>query len=111
MLRSSPLNDDHMVRIKYRDRELNSGLRGEGPASCPLDHRGMEEAAVLSSHLSYGELRVDGRGRTCTLRFRRPASSPFDYVDKVLLHGTWCAPWVSNPVSSGVRARFPTSQE
>jgi hypothetical protein len=23
--------------------------------------------------LSYGELRVDGRGRTCTLRFRRPA--------------------------------------
>ena len=96
--------------------------------------------AVLSST----ELRragVDGRGRTCNLRFRRPASSPFDYVDKVLLGATdrirtddllldrqllsplsyggsalrasteQCASWASNPVSSGVRARFPTSQE
>ena len=24
---------------------------------------------------------VDGRGRTCTLRFRRPAPSPFGHVD------------------------------
>src|SRR4051794_18352899 len=35
-------------RIEYRDRELNSGLRGEGPASCPLDHRGVEEAVGLA---------------------------------------------------------------
>ncbi len=34
-----------------------------------------------SRPLSYGELSVDGRGRTCTLRFRRPAPSPFGHVD------------------------------
>ena len=42
--------------------------------------------AVLSST----ELRrkgVGGRGRTCNLRFRRPASSPFDHVDKLLRCG------------------------
>jgi hypothetical protein len=34
-----------------------------------------------SRPLSYGELSVDGRGRTCTLRFRRPVPSPFGHVD------------------------------
>jgi hypothetical protein len=33
-------------------------------------------------------LSVDGRGRTCTLRFRRPASSPFDHVDMSATEGT-----------------------
>jgi hypothetical protein len=34
-----------------------------------------------SRPLSYGEMCVDGRSRTCTLRFRRPAPSPFGHVD------------------------------
>ena len=32
----------------YRDGELNPGLRVEGPASSPLDHRGVEEAVGLA---------------------------------------------------------------
>src|SRR5438874_4434956 len=34
-----------------------------------------------SRPLSYDELSADGRGRTCTLRFRRPVPSPFGHVD------------------------------
>src|SRR6185503_18310075 len=59
--------------------------------------------------LSYGELvcllgrqvklpSVDGRGRTCTLRFRRPAPSPLGHVDtkSVSIDSSFtdcCAPW------------------
>jgi hypothetical protein len=35
-----------------------------------------------SAPLSYGEVGVDGRGRTCNLRIRKPAPSPFGYVDE-----------------------------
>jgi hypothetical protein len=67
----------------------------EGPASCPLDHRGdhasparLERATPAfggrcSRPLSYCELCVDDRGRTCTLRIRRPVPSPFGHVDVV----------------------------
>ena len=42
-----------------------------------------------SAPLSYGELiGVDGRGRTCTLRFRKPAPSPFGHVDMRAVDGT-----------------------
>ncbi len=34
-----------------------------------------------SRPLSYGEMSVDGRGRTRTFRFRRPVPSPFGHVD------------------------------
>ena len=34
--------------IEYRGGESNPGLRVEGPASCPLDYRGMEEAVGLA---------------------------------------------------------------
>ena len=36
-----------------------------------------------SHPLSYDELRVDGRSRTCTLRIRSPVPCPFGHVDKV----------------------------
>jgi hypothetical protein len=137
--------------IEYRDGESNPGLRVEGPASCPLDYRGMlkrkrgdsnaqrprgplpvfgtgssssritslmepsvgiapttssvpgtrscslsykgrasparlERATPAfggrcSAPLSYGEVSVDDRSRTCTLRLRRPVPSPFGHVD------------------------------
>ncbi len=42
-----------------------------------------------SAPLSYGELiGVDGRGRTCILRFRKPAPSPFGHVDMRAVDGT-----------------------
>src|SRR3989442_7807541 len=73
----------------YRDGDSNPGFRIEGPASCPLDDHGVSGALIL---LSYGESglpfgrqvklpSVDGRGRTCNLRLRRPAPSPLGHVD------------------------------
>ena len=34
--------------IEYRDGELNPGLRVEGPASCPLDDRGVAPPTGLA---------------------------------------------------------------
>ena len=90
------------------------------------------EGGALSTELRR-VVRVDGRGRTCTLRLRRPVPSPLGHVDVAPPTGLapatsgltgrrfhWlsygglsraaCAPWASNPVSSGVRARCPTCQ-
>jgi hypothetical protein len=63
-----------------------------GTRSGSLSYKGLASPARLeratpafggrcSRPLSYGEMSVDGRGRTCTLRFRRPAPSPFGHVD------------------------------
>ena len=147
---------DHLASIGYRDGESNPGLRVEGPASWPLDHRGEAEGGRVERALPRSperaalptqvprhwlsfrraeagrlerpraagtptcfrdglliqpgrfleawsrrhgsnvrhppsdggalstELRrdgVDGRGRTCTLRLRRPVPSPLGHVD------------------------------
>ena len=61
----------------------------------------LRRAALCSAELRRGG--VDGRSRTCIPRIRSPVPCPLGHVDL-------CAPWVSNPVCSGVRARCPTSQ-
>src|SRR5947207_1774566 len=40
-----------------------------------------------SAPLSYGEVSVDGRGRTCILRLRRPVPCPFGHVDECATGG------------------------
>ena len=61
----------------------------------------LRRAALCSAELRRDG--VDGRSRTCIPRIRSPVPCPLGHVDL-------CAPWVSNPVCSGVRARCPTSQ-
>ena len=41
-----------------------------------------------SAPLSYGEMSVDGRSRTCNLRIRSPAPCPFGHVDVCATDGT-----------------------
>ena len=83
-----------------------------------------------SAPLSYGEVGVDGRGRTCILRFRSPVPSPFGHVDMRATDGTrtrnlrldgpalqlaelrrhGARPGSRTQSCPGVRARCPTSQ-
>src|SRR2546430_661308 len=48
-------------------------LQGQVPRRHDSNVRPPPSDGGALSTLSYGELSVDGRGRTCTLRFRRPA--------------------------------------
>ena len=63
----------------FRELQLRAGL------ARPRRHdsnvrRPPSEGGALSTELRRGG--VDGRGRTCTLRLRRPVPSPLDYVDE-----------------------------
>jgi hypothetical protein len=61
------------------EEDSNPHSRSNNPTSCRLD-----DLASVRSEPSLGapaSCRVDGRGRTCTLRFRRPVPCPFGHVD------------------------------
>ena len=68
---------------------LSARLPGMGTASpARFERATFAFGTRRSSPLSYGELDgVDGRSRTCNLRFRRPAPFPFGHVDVSAVDG------------------------
>ena len=89
--------DDLASHCLHRDGESNPGFRAENPASClwtiAADVGGATDGTCTR------DLRLDGPALPLA-ELRRHRSSSAEQ----------CAPWASNPVSSGVRARCPTSQ-
>ena len=80
-----PRWESHPRPRPYQGRALAPELRGPGSGSASPAR--FERAASAfggrrSAPLSYGEVGVDGRGRTCNFRIRSPAPSPFGYVDE-----------------------------
>ena len=68
------------ARTCFRDRLLIQPGRFLGPRRHDSNvRRPPSDGGALSPELRRGG--VDGRGRTCTLRLRRPVPCPLDYVD------------------------------
>ena len=53
---------DDLASSEYRDGESNPGLRVEGPASCPLDYRGMWRKRWTRTHMGLATPTFFGTG-------------------------------------------------
>ena len=101
MLASSPLNDDHNVIREPDEARLVPAI------TLPAGSGSLHARGCCRGRISLRRIGSSCQGGCRTPAFRLTAGRLAVRLPGIVYR---CAPWASNPVLSGVRARCPTSQ-